>query len=74
MLGDGSFVRYGICVYRNGAKYEGEFNSNVRSGQGVIQFANGDVYEGEWSKDCIHGIVTDLVQHFVLYTFQAPVG
>ena len=48
-------IRSGVCLYRDGSTYEGEFCDDVRSGWGVIEFKNSERYEGEWVDDCIQG-------------------
>eukprot|EP00210_Caulerpa_lentillifera_P004495 g4289.t1 len=45
----------GICMYRDGSIYKGEFANDVRSGWGNQIFPNGDEFEGEWTDDLING-------------------
>jgi hypothetical protein len=47
---NGTYIKngYGIEIYSNGDKYEGEWRNNQRYGQGTMNYANGDKYEGGW--------------------------
>ena len=38
-----------------GAKYEGDYDNDLKHGQGVYTYPNGDVYEGEWKEGLRHG-------------------
>ena len=38
-----------------GAKYEGDYQNDLKHGQGVYTYPNGDVYEGEWKNGLRHG-------------------
>jgi len=39
---------YGVCVWNDGRKYEGEWKNRTISGYGVYTYNNGTKYEGEW--------------------------
>ena len=41
----------GVFTYTNGNIYYGNFDCDVRQGEGVLEKANGDRYEGEWLND-----------------------
>ena len=42
MEGNGCFIK------ANGDKYEGEFLSGKKHGDGVITYADGNIYIGQW--------------------------
>ncbi len=37
------------------ARYDGEFNSDMKEGFGVLQYVNGERYEGQWKGNFAHG-------------------
>lgn len=39
---------YGIEVWRDNAKYEGEYQDSKKHGKGTLYFADGSKYEGEF--------------------------
>ncbi len=39
----------------HGAKYEGNFMNNSKTGKGKLQYMNGTMYEGEFLEDKRHG-------------------
>merc|ERR1740139_1244642 len=41
--------------YANGTKYEGQWESNWRTGYGIGTWVNGDSYSGVWKNDKRHG-------------------
>lgn len=45
----------GVCVFRDGSIYNGEFANDVRCGWGTQSFTTGDHFEGEWSDDSMNG-------------------
>ena len=45
----------GLCVKASGAKYEGEYQNDLKHGRGKYTYPNGDVYDGEWSEGKRHG-------------------
>ena len=45
----------GVCVWPNGAKYEGEWKDNQFSGQGVFYVPNGAVIDGVWMNGKLNG-------------------
>ena len=38
-----------------GAKFEGDYQNDVKHGNGVYTYPNGDVYDGEWMNGTRHG-------------------
>lgn len=38
----------GVQIWKDGAKYEGEWINNKAQGRGVFVHPNGDLYEGEF--------------------------
>jgi len=46
---------YVVINYKNGNRYEGELNNDLREGQGTLFYSDGDRYEGEWENDKRHG-------------------
>ena len=60
---DGNRTGTGIAVYENGYFYYGDFENNVRSGQGVLMRASyaesssigSFIFEGEWKDDAPNG-------------------
>ena len=38
-----------------GAKYEGEYENDLKNGRGKYTYPNGDVYDGEWKDGKRHG-------------------
>ena len=42
-------------VQATGAKYEGEYQSDLKHGRGKYTYPNGDVYDGEWNEGKRHG-------------------
>lgn len=45
----------GEYLFKSGAKYSGDFNSNKMHGRGILHFTNGDKYMGEWKNNKRHG-------------------
>ena len=45
----------GKYYYVDGSKYEGEWDNNMRNGQGVQYCCDGSKYDGEWKDDKKHG-------------------
>lgn len=39
---------YGVFIYADGARYEGDFLAGKPHGRGILQFANGNKYLGHW--------------------------
>ena len=39
---------YGILIWKDGKKYEGEFINDKREGKGTFAWADGRQYVGEW--------------------------
>ena len=46
---------YGKKVFKNGDRYEGEWDNDMANGKGRYDHADGDVYEGFWKNDKAHG-------------------
>ena len=45
----------GICIWKNGEKYIGEFKDDLFHGQGTYTFADGGIYVGEWKFSKVNG-------------------
>ena len=39
---------YGILIWKDGKKYEGEFVNDKREGKGTFTWSDGRQYIGEW--------------------------
>ena len=39
---------FGVLIWKDGKKYEGEFINDKREGQGTFTWADGRQYIGEW--------------------------
>ena len=46
---------YGVQVWPDGSKYEGQWYQDTACGKGKLIHADGDIYEGEWFNDKAHG-------------------
>lgn len=46
---------YGIQVWKDGAKYEGNWRFNKACGEGKFWHVDGDIFEGEWLDDKANG-------------------
>lgn len=46
---------WGKKVFKNGDRYEGEWNNDKANGKGRYEHADGDVYKGFWKDDKAHG-------------------
>jgi hypothetical protein len=46
---------YGKQLWRDGARYEGEWKEGKANGKGIFYHLNGDVYEGEFVEDRANG-------------------
>ena len=44
-----------ICNYADGSKYQGDWNSGQKHGQGILILPNGERYEGQFENDLAHG-------------------
>ena len=42
---------YGVCLWPDGAKYDGMWDDGKKAGLGRCILANGDMYEGDWLQD-----------------------
>jgi hypothetical protein len=47
---------YGIFIYADGVRYEGQFLLDKKEGFGIYKWTDGRVYEGWWHKGKQHGI------------------
>lgn len=45
----------GVQLWKDGAKYEGEWRDNKANGRGTFYHVNGDLYEGEFRDDQANG-------------------
>lgn len=39
---------YGVLIWRDGKKYEGQFVNDKREGKGTFSWSDGRQYIGEW--------------------------
>lgn len=46
----------GILTWKNGKKYNGEFNNNKREGKGICVWKDGRKYDGMWLDGKEHGM------------------
>jgi len=46
---------YGVMIWENGDRCEGNWENGVRSGHGVMEFVNGNRYEGDFENDVRSG-------------------
>ena len=46
---------YGVMLWPDGTKYEGEFVNGKMEGKGTKEWPNGNRYEGLWKNDVQHG-------------------
>lgn len=53
---------YGVYVYADGLKYEGQFVADKKEGYGVYSWTDGRKYEGWWYKGKQHGLGTYIAQ------------
>ena len=42
---------FGLKIFKNGDRYEGEWDNDKANGKGKFWHADGDYYEGEWKDD-----------------------
>ena len=47
---------FGVLCYRNGEKYEGNWQADTAHGKGTLTYAGGDKYVGEWAEGKKHGV------------------
>ena len=47
---------YGIYIYVDGVRYEGQFSNDKKEGFGIYYWIDGRIYEGYWHKGKQHGI------------------
>ena len=50
--------RHGHGVYQcksTGGKYTGNYENDLKSGDGTYKYSNGDSFEGQWSEGLRHG-------------------
>ena len=46
---------YGVQIWPDGARYEGEWRRNKAHGKGKFWHVDGDVFDGEWKDDKANG-------------------
>lgn len=46
---------FGVEIWPDGAKYEGNYVQGKKQGQGKFYWTDGSQYEGEFSNNNIHG-------------------
>lgn len=51
-----TLVRPAARSYASGARYEGEWANNVKTGRGVYYYPSGGTYEGEWAGGVMDGV------------------
>ena len=44
-----------VCKQESGAKYDGQYENDLKNGQGKYTYGNGDVYKGQWKDGKRHG-------------------
>ena len=49
------FHGQGTLTYSDGARYQGEYKNDQRSGSGRFFFPNGDMYDGQIKNGMFHG-------------------
>jgi len=54
---------YGVMVYANSDKYEGNWIDGKQDGEGVMTYANGSTYTGEWKNGLKNGHGTMIRKH-----------
>ena len=47
---------YGIYIYADGIRYEGQYFNDKKDGYGVYKWPDGRIYEGWWSRGKQHGL------------------
>ncbi len=52
---EGLKTGWGVQVWPDGGKYEGEWHDDKANGKGQFWHADGDVYEGNWVDDKANG-------------------
>jgi hypothetical protein len=48
----------GTYIFKNGARYNGQFLNKLPHGEGKAEYANGERYEGEWAGGSFNGFGT----------------
>lgn len=46
---------FGVYLWKNGDRYEGNYQNGVKEGIGKYFYASGPVYEGAWAQGVQHG-------------------
>lgn len=49
---------FGIYIWADGRRYEGQYHNDKKSGYGVYYWTDGRKYEGWWNKGKQHGLGT----------------
>ena len=47
-------VTFFFCQ-ETGAKYDGQYENDLKHGQGKYTYGNGDIYKGQWKEGKRHG-------------------
>ena len=42
---------YGVIIWSDGEKYQGDWKNNQMHGQGILTHPHGEIYEGEWKNN-----------------------
>lgn len=51
---------FGVEMWIDGSKYEGEYCEGKKQGRGKYTWADGSYYDGEWFNNMINGYVSDV--------------
>ncbi len=65
---------YGVKVWNNGARYEGNFKSGLMEGKGKCYFGTGDSWDGDWKADKMNGKGTYVYHDFSKYVGEMKDG
>lgn len=49
---------FGIYIYSDGVRYDGEYQADKKEGYGIYYWTDGRKYEGWWHKGKQHGLGT----------------
>ena len=59
---------FGTYVFKNGARYTGNFQKGLANGKGIFYYTNGNKYIGQWKNQRRHGIGKLYYRNGNLYT------